>query len=55
MDINSLVRPVYKRQRTQLTDVSNPDVNHTLYVPVEIHIGKVSLYAGIPSLDMLYP
>jgi hypothetical protein len=52
MDINILVGPAYERQRAQSTDVSNPDVNHTLYVPMEIHIGRVSLYVGIPSLDM---
>jgi hypothetical protein len=55
MDINILVGPAYERQRAQLTDISNPDVNHTLCVPMEIHIGRISLYAGIPSLDMLYP
>jgi hypothetical protein len=51
MDINILVGPVYERQRTQLTDVSEPDVNHTLCMPMGMHIGMVSLYAGIPSLD----
>jgi hypothetical protein len=28
MNINILVRPVYERQRAQLTDISNPNVNH---------------------------
>jgi hypothetical protein len=55
IDINILVRSAYERQRTRLTDISEPDINHTLYVPMEIHIERVSLYAGIPSLDMLYP
>ena len=43
MDINILVRPVYERQRTQLTNISNPDINHALCVPMGIHIGRVSL------------
>jgi len=51
MDINILVRPVYERQRAQSTDVSNPDVNHALCVPMGTHIGRVSLYAGMPNLD----
>jgi hypothetical protein len=54
MNINILVGSAYKRQRTRSTDISEPDINHTLCVPMEIHIRKVSLYAGIPSLDMLY-
>ena len=54
MDINILVGPVYERQRTQLTDVFNPDVNHALCVPMSIHIRRVGLYAGMPSLDMFY-
>jgi hypothetical protein len=49
MDINILVRPVYERQRTQLIDVLNPDVNHTLCVLMGTHIGRVSLYAGTPK------
>jgi len=53
MDINILVRPVYERQRTQSADISEPDVNHALCVPMSIHIGRVGLYAGMPSLDML--
>jgi hypothetical protein len=53
MDINILVGPVYKRQRTQSTDISIHDVNHTLCVPMGMHIGMVSLYAGMPSLDTL--
>ena len=52
MDINILVGPAYERQRTQLTDVSELDVNQTLYVPMGMHIGMVGLYAGMPSLDM---
>jgi hypothetical protein len=52
MDINILVRPVYERQRAQSTDISNPDVNHTLCMPMGIYTpGLGSLYAGIPSLD----
>src|SRR5258705_4438768 len=43
MDINILVGPVYERQRAQSTDISNPDVNHALCVPMGIHIGRVSL------------
>ena len=54
MDINILVRPVYERQRAQSTDISNPDVNHTLCMPMGTHIGRVNLYAGIPNLDMLH-
>jgi hypothetical protein len=54
MDINTLVRPVYERQRAQSTDISNPDVNHTLCMPMSIYTpGHESLYAGMPSLDML--
>jgi hypothetical protein len=54
MDINTLVRPVYERQRAQLTNISNPNVNHTLYMPIGIYTsGHESLYAGMPSLDML--
>jgi hypothetical protein len=54
MDINiPFVGPAYERQRAQSTDISDPDVNHALCVPMSIHIGRVSLYAGIPSLDML--
>ena len=26
----------------------------TLYMPMDMHIGMVSLYAGMPSLDMLH-
>jgi hypothetical protein len=51
MDINIPVRPTYERQRIQLTNVSELDVNQTLCVPMGMHIGIVSLYAGIPSLD----
>jgi len=54
MDINILVGPAYERQRSQSTDISNPDVNHALCVPMSIHIERVSLYAGMPSLDMLH-
>jgi len=54
MDINILVRPVYERQRAQSTDISNPDVNHTLCMPMGIYTpSHESLYAGMPSLDML--
>src|SRR6266481_3454076 len=54
MDINILVGPVYERQRAQSTDISNPDVNHTLCMPMGIYTpGLGSLYAGIPSLDTL--
>jgi hypothetical protein len=54
MDINILVKPVYKRQRAQLTDISNPDINHTLYMPMSIYTpGHESLYASMPSLDKL--
>jgi hypothetical protein len=54
MDINILVRPVYERQRAQSTDIFNPDVNHTLCMPMGIYTpGHESLYAGMPSLDML--
>jgi hypothetical protein len=56
MDINILVGPVYERQRAQSTDVSDPDVNHTLCVPMGMHIGMVSLYAGMPEpRHALYP
>ena len=54
MDINILVGPVYERQRAQSTDIPNSDVNHALCVPMGIHIGRVGLYAGMPSLDMLH-
>jgi len=54
MDINILVE-LYERQRTQSTDVSNPDVNHALCVLMGTHIGRVGLYAGMPSLDTLIP
>jgi hypothetical protein len=53
MDNYTPVRPVYGRQRTQSTDISEPDVNHALCVPMGIRIGRVSLYAGMPNLDML--
>ena len=52
MDINIPVGPAYERQRIQLTDVSELDVNQTLCVPMGMHIGMVGLYAGMPSLDM---
>jgi hypothetical protein len=48
MDINILVE-LYERQRAQSTDISNPDVNHALCVPMGIRIGRVSLYAGTPK------
>jgi hypothetical protein len=41
MDINILVGPVYGRQRPRLTDISDPDVNHTLCMPMGIHIGMI--------------
>ena len=44
-----LVGTAYERQRTQSTDVSDLDVNHTLCVPMAIHIGRVSLYVGTPK------
>jgi hypothetical protein len=50
---HTFVGPAYERQRIQSIDVSEPDVNHTLCMPMSIRIGRVSLYAGIPSLDML--
>jgi len=53
MDINIPVGPAYERQRTQLTDVSELDVNQTLCVLMGMHIGMVSLYEDIPSLDTL--
>jgi len=53
MDINIFIGSAYERQRTQLTDIPNPDVNHALCVPMGIHIGRVGLYAGMPNLDML--
>jgi len=46
MDINILVRPVYGRQRTQLTGSSESDVSNILCVPIGTHIEKVGLYAG---------
>jgi hypothetical protein len=46
MDTNILVKPVCERQRAQLTDISNPNVNHVLYVPMGTHIERVGLYAG---------
>jgi hypothetical protein len=55
MDINILVRPVYGRQRTQSTGISELDVSYALCVPMGIRIGRVSLYAGMPNLDRLYP
>jgi hypothetical protein len=54
MDIHTLVKPVYERQRAQLTDIPNFDVNHALYVSMSIHIERVSLYVDILNLDMLY-
>jgi hypothetical protein len=51
MDINILVRPVYERQRAQSSGTS--DVSNTLCMPMGMHIGMVSLYAGTPSLDTL--
>jgi hypothetical protein len=53
MDINILIRPVYERQRTQLTGISELDVSYALYVPIGIHIGKISLYADTLNLDTL--
>jgi hypothetical protein len=47
MDINILVRPVYGRQRAQSTGISELDVSYALCVPMGIHIGRVSLYAGM--------
>jgi hypothetical protein len=49
MDINILVRPIYERQRAQSTNISEPDINHTLCMPMGMHIGIVSLYAGMPK------
>jgi hypothetical protein len=44
-------RWVYKGQRwLRLTDISNPDVNHALCVPMGTHIERVSLYAGMSKL-----
>jgi hypothetical protein len=51
MDINILVRPVYGRQRTQLTGSSESDVSNILCVPIGTHIEKVGLYAGMPNLN----
>jgi hypothetical protein len=48
MNINILVGPVYERQRAQSTNISEPDINHTLCMPIGMHIGMVSLYAGMP-------
>jgi hypothetical protein len=42
MDINILVEPVCERQRAQSTDISNPDVNHTLCMPMGMHIGMIT-------------
>src|SRR5258705_13913960 len=42
MDINILVGPVYERQRTRSTDISEPDVNQTLCVPMGMHIGMAA-------------
>ena len=54
MDINILVKSIYERQRAQLTDISNPNINHILCMPMGIYTsGHESLYAGMPSLDML--
>jgi len=47
MDINILVRPVYGRQRTQSTGISELDVSYALCVLMGTHIGRVGLYAGI--------
>ena len=55
MDINILVRLVYGRQRAQSTGSSESHVSNTLCVPMGIRIGRVSLYAGMPNFDMLYP
>jgi hypothetical protein len=55
MDINILVGPAYERQRTQSTGIFEPDVNHILCMPMGIYTpGHESLYAGMPSLDMLH-
>jgi hypothetical protein len=53
MDINILVRPVYGRQRAQSTGISELNISYALCVPMGIHIGRVSLYADPPNLDML--
>jgi hypothetical protein len=53
MDINIPVRPAYERQRIPLTDVSELNVNQTLCVPMGMHIGMISLYEDIPTLDTL--
>jgi hypothetical protein len=53
MDINILVRPVFERQRAQSIDIPNPNINHALCVPMDIHIERIGLYAGMPNLDML--
>jgi hypothetical protein len=52
MDINTLVRPVYGRQRAQSPGTES-DISNTLYVPMGIRIGRVGLYAGMPNLDTL--
>jgi hypothetical protein len=54
MDINILVRPVYGRQRTQSTGISELNVSYTLYMPMGTHIKKVGLYAGIAKALTCY-
>jgi hypothetical protein len=46
MDINILVKPIYKRQRIQSTGISELNVSYTLCVPMGIYIGRIGLYAG---------
>jgi hypothetical protein len=41
MDINILVE-LYERQRAQSTGISTSDVNHTLCMPMGIHIGMIT-------------
>src|SRR5258708_14615402 len=47
---HTFVGPAYERQRTQSTDISNPDVNQTLRTPMGIHIGMAACtQACLPS------
>jgi hypothetical protein len=54
MDINILVRPVYRRQRTQLTGISELNVSYALCVPMGTYIKRVGLYAGITKVLTCY-
>jgi hypothetical protein len=63
MDINILVEPVCERQRAQLTDISNPDVNYALCAygythrkgkPVRRHVKVLTCYEIGQQADYNY-